>query len=665
MKHKEIHVAVVGCPNSGKSTLINMLAGSKLRVGNWPGVTVEKHEALLHLGDQKIRLVDLPGAYSLQNASAEEGITQQYLLENKPDVILNVVDSTQLERHLGLTLQLVEFGVPVILILNMMDEAESLGLCIDQKALSDVLGVKVVSVIATQTENKEKVLGEIIDEPKSIPRGAMYSEEVERLISTIEQRITASRKDVFGAAARWIAIKYLENDPSIVSSWSESLSKISQEPLWHHIEAIDGEPLPVRIQEERWARSKGLAREIVTKKIKAHIDWTEQIDRIALHPVAGLIAFIGLMWVLFKWTFFFSIPIVKVVEGLINGPFSGFVTQALNQAGASPWAVSLVVEGVIGGVGIVLSFVPLIFLLMVGITFLESSGYMARAAFVMDKWMHRVGLHGKSFIPLVMGFGCNVPAIYATRILESRRDRLLTALIIPLMSCSARIPVYALFVGVFFPRQGATVMWGLYLLGVVLALMMSRLLSLMIFSKDTTLFIMELPPYRMPTWRQLSSHAWDKVKHFVDKAMTYILVASVIIWMLFHFPLGSSSETSYMGQVSQAIAPIFEPLGFGTWQATSALITGVAAKEVIVSTFSQVTEAFPGGTLMAIQHLFTPASALSFLVFVLLYMPCMVTAVAYKQEFQSWRWFFFAMTYEFVLAWIAAFLVYNGALWLM
>lgn len=666
IKHESINIAVLGCPNSGKSTLINLIAKSRLRVGNWPGVTVEKHEALLHEGDYALYFVDLPGTYGLYSSSAEEVVAQQYFEHERPNIIINVVDATQLERQLVLTFQLIEYGIPMMLVLTMADEEERLGKEIDIDTLGKLLGVSVIAINATRNESRESLIKKImlVHQENVTPRPIIFSDDIESVIQIVSAGMTEAKNDL--KLSRKKCIQLLEEDVSRLSREDQAVLEEARETKrWKHIVSNHSASIAIRLQEERWSQARGLARLVTKSRRASSRDWTQIIDQVALHPVAGMLVFLLSLWLLFKWTFFFSMPVVNFVGHLINGPISHILTELLASYGTSAWLNALIIDGMLGGVGVVFSFVPLILLLMIGITLFESSGYMARAAFVMDRWMHTVGLHGKSFIPLVMGFGCNVPAIYATRVLETRREKIITAMIIPLMSCSARMPVYALFLGVFFPVKGATIMWGLYLLGIFLAMLMSRFLSWTVFKEDAPLFIMDLPPYRWPTLRHLFVHAWEKVKHFINKAFSYILVASIISWSLFHLPSGADPAHSYLGQVSQTIAPIFSPLGFGTWEATAALITGVAAKEVILSTLTQVTQHEADTLALAIRVLFSPASALSFMVFVLLYVPCLVTAVAYKQELGSWKWFWWVVLYSATIAWVLAWIVYRGALWLI
>ena len=456
-------------------------------------------------------------------------------------------------------------------------------------------------------------------------------------------------------------------------------------------------------------RQPALIQEVLKKPEFTKLELTEKIDRILLNRFLGIPIFLAAMWFMFKLTFDVSTPFHDWIDGLITGPFTRWATGIMGLIHAPEWTVSLTTDGVIGGVGFVLTFVPVIFGMMFFITFLEGSGYMARAAFIMDRAMHAMGLHGRSFIPMLLGFGCNVPGIYATRTLENLKDKVLTALLIPLMSCGARLPVYALFVGAFFSGNAGTVIWSLYVLGIVLAVLMGLLFKKTLFRGETPLFIMELPPYRMPAFKSLVIHTWEKGKHFLIKAGTYIFAVSILVWFLFNLPWGvENKRDSYLGKAGQSIAPVLEPVGFGNWEAASSLVTGIIAKEIVVGTMGEIyvgkdkkKEEAPAFTedlkdigvsfvkaikesvsnvfstfgiasltmeekeeqrplRSAIQNLFTPLSAYAFMAFVLLYMPCVVVLIAMRHEFMTWKWSGVAFAYQMILAWGAAFVIYQG-----
>lgn len=709
---RPVVVAVAGNPNAGKSTLINGLAGTRLQVGNWPGVTVEKKEARLVHAGRTVRLVDLPGTYSLSPYTQEEVIARDYLLHQRPDVIINVVDATNLERNLYLTVQLLELGIPVVLALNVYDEAERKGFRIDVPAMERLLGVRVIPTVATRQEGLAQLLETALGvaDGGSVPREIHYGNDIETAVGAIAERLRATRPDLSEVyPLRWLAFKVMEGDGQVLEEARIADPAAVTGDALQHLHQAHGEDMESLMADTRYGQAAGLAREVVQRPAVARKELTERIDRIVLNRFLGLPLFFAAMWLTFKLTFDVSTPFVDWIDGVTAGPLTRWAAAALGAVAAPEWVVSLATEGLLSGVGFVLVFVPVIFAMMFFITFLEASGYMARAAFVMDRAMHAVGLHGKSFIPLLMGFGCNVPAVYATRTLENQRDRILTALLVPLMSCGARLPVYVLFAAVFFPASAGTVLWSLYVLGIVLALLVGIVFKRTLFKGEAPMFIMELPPYRLPTLRSLFIHTWEKGKHFLVKAGTYILAVSVLVWFALNLPWGvEQKQDSVLGRAGQVMAPVFEPLGFGNWQAASSLLTGAVAKEIVVGTMGEIyapeaeetDEAAPtfredlaeiGGGFVdawgaaagnvfatfgisslgaedesssalrqAVAGAFTPLSAYAFMAFVLLYMPCVVTMIAMRQEFGTWKWAGVALGYEFVLAWSVAFLIYQG-----
>ncbi len=711
VERREIRVAVAGNPNSGKSTLINAIAGTRLQVGNWPGVTVEKKEASLeHLG-ARIRLVDLPGTYSLSPYSQEEIVARDYLAKERPDLVIDVVDATNLERNLYLTVQLLELGIPVVVALNIHDEAEAKGYRIDAEGIARRLGIRVVPTSATKRLGLDQLLEAVLataEDPASTPAQPSYGEDIEVAVERVLAALQASRPDLLDAyPPRWLALKLMEGDPQVTEQARLGESELRE--ALHHLRAVHGGDVEATMADARYALAAGLTREVLKRPERRKTELTEKIDRVVLHRLLGIPIFLAAMWLVFKLTFDLSAPFGEWIRAMSGGPFKRWVAAALGAAGAPGWTVSLVNDGIIAGVGFVLVFVPVIFAMMFFITFLEGSGYMARAAFVMDRVMHAIGLHGKSFIPMLLGFGCNVPAIYATRALESRRDRVLTALLIPLMSCGARLPVYVVFVSAFFAASSGTVIWSLYVLGIALAIAMGLIFKRTLFRGEAPMFIMELPPYRLPSFRSLCLHTWEKGKHFLVKAGTYILAVSIFVWFLLNLPWGvTSRKDSYLGRAGQAVAPALAPLGFGTWEAAASLITGVIAKEIVVGTMGEIyapareekkaeptvvedlkemgagfakavkesasnvfssvgvsslsaEEKEESSSLKAVmRETFTPLSAYAFMVFVLLYVPCMVVAAALRQEFGTWRWFGLAVLYQTALAWGAAFVVFQG-----
>jgi len=702
---KPLVVAVAGNPNAGKSTLINAIAGSRLHVGNWPGVTVEKKEALFDVDGRSIRLVDLPGCYSLSPYSQEEIITRDYLVTQKPDLIINVVDATNLERNLYLTMQLLELGIPMIMALNIHDEAEAKGYKINTKQMEETLGIAVIPTSATRKTGLDQLLKAVVADKRNTPRTLNYGEDIETVLTGLRDYIQREQSGLLEKyPQRWLLLKLLEGDSLVFKTANIPVGSLPAQ-LFEHLLRAHSDDIEGLLADVRYALSNGLCREVLTKPEKRNIELTEKIDRIVLNRYLGIPIFAAAMWLLFKLTFDLSSPFGDWIDEMTNGPFKRWVAAILGSINAPDWTVSLVNDGVIAGVGSVLVFVPVIFTIMFFITFLEGSGYMARAAFVMDRAMHAIGLHGKSFIPMLLGFGCNVPGIYATRTLENQKDKILTALLIPLMSCGARLPVYVLFVGVFFPNNSGTVIWILYILGMLLAVLMGFIFKKTLFRGEAPMFIMELPPYRMPSFTSLCLHTWEKGKHFLIKAGTYIFAVSILVWFMLNLPWGvEHKRDSYLGRAGATIAPIFQPVGFGTWEAASSLITGVIAKEIVVGTMGEIyapkheekketptlgedlkeiVVSFGGAvkkavsTLLylpqdeepeeeqsalktALQAQFTPLTSFSFMAFVLLYMPCVVVGVAMRAEFGTWKWAGVAFAYSTVLAWLVALIIYQG-----
>ncbi len=714
---RTITVAVAGNPNAGKSTLINAIAGTRLHVGNWPGVTVEKKEALFEHKGERIRLVDLPGTYSLSPYTQEEIVARDYLVNERPDLIINVVDATNLERNLYLTVQLLELGIPVVMALNIFDEAEAKGYRIDIPAIEKMLGIGVVPTAATKKTGLDELLGTVLKTAEkgkeATPARLNYGIDIEQAVAKATSSLEQARPELGSRfPLRWLAFKLMEGDSHVQKAVNLGSEPFLDEAL-SHLRTAHGEDIESIMADARYALASGLTREVLHKPELRKVELTEKIDRIVLNRFLGLPIFLGTMWLVFKLTFDISLPFADWLDEMFAGPFARWTEAGMGAIGAPYWTVSLAIEGVMAGVGFVLVFVPVIFAMMFFITFLEGSGYMARAAFVMDRAMHAIGLHGKSFIPMLLGFGCNVPGIYATRTLENPRDKALTALLIPLMSCGARLPVYVLFAGVFFAANAGTVIWSLYVMGIALAIMMGLIFKKTLFRGEAPMFIMELPPYRMPSFRSLCLHTWEKGKHFLIKAGTYIFAVSIFVWFLLNTPWGvEEKKDSYLGQAGQAVAPIFAPLGFGTWEASASLITGIIAKEIVVGTMGEIyapgafeealaeeerpsfgedlveiVTTFGGAVREAgvavfstfgvsifdmeeeeglsplknsVRGAFTPLSAFAFMAFVLLYMPCVVVAIAMRQEFGSWKWFGVAFAYQSVLAWSVAFIIYQG-----
>lgn len=715
---KAITIAVAGNPNAGKSTLINALAGSRLHVGNWPGVTVERKEAQFEFSGQSIRLVDLPGTYSLSPYTQEEVIARDYLAYQKPDLIINVVDATNLERNLYLTIQLLELGIPVVMALNIYDEAQAKGYRIDSAAMEQMLGIRVIPTTATKNHGLKELLAaalEVVADPaQHAPKQLSYGQDIDNAEAALRVNLTTFYPEVSQRfPARWLSFKLLEGDEHLQKELNIDPAQWPREAVLEHLRRAHGDDMEALMADARYGLASGLTHEVLQRPELRKAELTEKIDRIVLNRFLGIPIFLAAMWLMFKLTFDVATPFADWLDGMIAGPFMRWTAAGLGVLGAPDWTVSLAVDGVISGVGFVLVFVPVIFAMMFFITFLEASGYMARAAFVMDRAMHAIGLHGKSFIPMLLSFGCNVPGIYATRTLENPRDKALTALLLPLMSCGARLPVYVLFAAVFFAAHAGTVIWSLYVLGIALAIVIGLIFKKTLFRGEAPMFIMELPPYRLPSLRNLLIHTWEKGKHFLIKAGTYILAVSVLVWFLLNLPWGvEHKRDSYLGQTGAVIAPVFEPLGFGNWEAASSLITGIIAKEIVVGTMGEIyapgalaeeeaegpaptlgedlveigsgfVEAVQGAVMnvvstfgvasmaieeeesgtplqSAVRGAFTPLSAYAFMAFVLLYMPCVVVAIAMRQEFGSWKWFGVAFAYQSVLAWTVALIIYQG-----
>ncbi|HEY5494478.1 MAG TPA: ferrous iron transport protein B [Candidatus Anoxymicrobiaceae bacterium] len=670
---KKYVVALAGNPNAGKTTVFNNLTGGRQHVGNWPGVTVEKKEGTSRGGSLEFALVDLPGTYSLTAYSLEEVIVRDFIAGNKPDAVVNVVDASNIERNLYLTTQLLELGVPLIVALNMMDVAETRGVKIDVELLSELLGVPVVPVVALRNRGTDELTETIAHALRGEARfrgiqvlyGREAEEEIAKLRAAIESDEALDQAFLGKYSARWLAVKLLEEDERV----EEDLDRVEGpdapvmkqlEESRRHLFSIFGEDIETVVVDNRYGFVAGIVREAVKREREGYASKSDRIDNILTNRILGFPIFAFFMWLMFFLTFYLGKFPMHWIEALVKG-FSNLVSTNIT----SPvWLHSLLVNGVIGGVGAVLVFLPQIFIIFICISILEDTGYMARAAFIMDRIMHWLGLHGKSFIPLVMGFGCNVPAVMATRTLESEKDRMITILVNPLMSCTARLPVYALFTAAFFAANQGTITFSLYLMGVILAIAMAKLFRKTLFRGESEPFVMELPPYRWPTAKGTVVHMWERGSLFLRKAGTVILAGSVIIWLLAYLPWGVTygSSASIAGKIGHFFEPLVKPLGFD-WRAVVALLFGFVAKEIVVSTFGALLGGGTRATITTRLHtIFTPLTAYTFMAFTLLYTPCLATVAVIKKETGSWKWAAFAVAYSLVLAWLVAFLIYRVGL---
>jgi len=692
---KKITIALAGNPNSGKTTIFNYLTGARQHVGNYPGVTVEKREGKRFYRDYEFTIIDLPGIYSLTAYSPDELVSRQVLLGEEIDVIVNIVDATNLERHFSLTVQLKELGLPLVIGLNMMDLAEAEGLKINFSLLSQLMGHPVLPVVGTKNQGIDQLLDAAISLKEGdfsfSERFIRYQNGVENQVENVKKLLPKSgvKKDRYGvkrqeAINRWTAVKLLENDPEIVNQMKKrpgSDALLSQLVKSRHaIREQFGEDPELLIVDSRYAFARGAVREGVVFPGEDRVSLTERIDNIVLNRVLSLPIFLLTMWLLFQMTFTLGqFPMEWLDQGI------SFLADTLNALLPDGLVKSLVVDGIIGGVGGVIIFLPNILLLFLGITFLEATGYMARAAFIMDKLMHKMGLHGKSFIPMVLGFGCSIPAIMATRTLENPRDRLITILVVPLMSCGARLPVYILLAGAFFsPGMAGNVIFSIYLVGILLAVLMAKAFRTWLFPGQSEPFVMELPVYRMPVWRSVLLQVWERALLYLKKAGTVILAASVLIWALFTFPMAEEGkdldpaaqmEQSIAGHIGHGVEPVLKPLGFD-WKTGVALLAGFAAKEVVVSTMGTLYSIEGGESTdpaeaeyqknfaerVKEQSGFTPLTAYVLMLFILVYIPCLSTVAVVYRETNGWRWPLFLIFYTFTLAWVLSFLVYRAGL---
>jgi ferrous iron transport protein B len=720
MTPKHLTIALAGNPNSGKTTIFNNLTGTRQKVGNWPGVTVEKKEGNVKHAGYDLKIVDLPGTYSLTPFSIEEIVARDYILEERPDVVIDIIDASNLERSLYLATQLREIDCSVLFALNMADVARSRGLKIDDRKLSELLAVPVVFTVGNKNKGMETLLEQAIalaesDRSAVQKRKVKYSKDIEDAISKVEKIIGNHNAGVIPYNIRWTAIKLLENDKIVTSRILEKTGNIGEKILEDIdnqrnflIDRFDDDP-EIVMTDERYGFIAGIIMEVLASSTKQRVDISRNIDLVLTNRFVGFPIFIFFIWAMFQLTFSLGAYPMNWIDSGIK-LLSSFLAQAL----PNNIFKDFLIQGVIAGVGSVIIFLPNILILFFCIALFEDTGYMARAAFLMDKIMHLIGLHGKSFIPMLMGFGCNVPAIMASRTLESEKDRTLTILITPFMSCSARLPVYIILAGAFFGAKAGTVIFCIYLLGIVLSIITGRLFRSTLLRGADAPFVMELPPYRIPMIKSLMIHMWDRSKIFLKKMGGYILIGSIVVWTLSAFPLHISyskdyaseieqvqrsyhaqmiaatdaeksvlqqkmdlavdriirsqaaerAEKSYMGRIGKIIEPVFAPIGID-WRGSVALLTGFVAKEIVVSTMGILYAADQKKDSKALENALvssgmTSIAALAMMVFVLLYMPCLATLSAIRRETASLKWMIFSISYSTMLAWIMAFLVYQG-----
>lgn len=641
-------IALVGNPNCGKTTLFNELTGSNQYVGNWPGVTVEQKSGHLKHHENDVDVIDLPGIYSFSVYSLEEVITRDYIENERPDVIINIVDASNLERNLFLTLQLAEMGCPMVIALNMMDIVEARGDKLDVEKLQNLLGIPIMPIVARKSEGTHELIHLALDNiGKPVSPLKIYSNRIESLLCELEQKMHCD------VCSRTHAVRFIDEGIGAYAGHDFSEVKIAElnDLVERRIEPMKLDRDMI-IADEKYKFITSVTSKILDRSNR-EMTMSDKIDRVVTDRVLAIPLFLVVMFAVFFVAFgpignFFTDGFNYLIETAINS-----LSNLMKVNGISEFLHSLVIDGILAGVSSVLSFLPQIAILFLCLSFLEDSGYMARTAFIMDRVMKRFGLSGRSFIPMLMGFGCTVPALMAARTLENKHERRLTMIITPFMSCSARIPVYALFAGTFFKGQEMVVIFSMYIIGTIVALTSGIILKKIVVKDKEANFIMELPEYRLPTLKNLCRHTWEKIRGFVVKAGTTLVIAFIAIWFLQNFSLSlqfvADSEDSIFSAIGRVITPIFIPLGFGNWQASSALLTGIVAKEAIVGTFGIV-----GGI-----ELFTPISAISFLVFVLTYMPCIAAIATLKRESNSLKFTLSTLLYHFTTAWVVSFIVYQ------
>ena len=669
---KHLNVALIGNPNSGKTTLFNQLTGSRQYVGNWPGVTVEKKEGKLSYKNEEIKIIDLPGIYSLSPYSSEEIVTRNCLLHDDVDLIINIIDSTNIERNLYLTTQIMELGKPNVVVMNMIDILEKKGDKVDYQLLSKLLSVAVIPMSANKHDKIENLMDSCLDiinqkaSSKIQDVQNIYAPEIDSILNNIE-KILKNSNNKFKVNPRWLAVKLFSEDHDILKNvhlTEDELSKINF--YKNSVSPSKNTDRQMIISECRYDYICSVCKKCVHKNLKNDkLSITDKIDKIVTNKFLALPIFLAIMMLIFYITFgpvgnYFK----SWAEFLINDIIGNSIEKLLVSLNASSWAKSLILDGVVKGVGSVISFFPQIMILFTLLSVLEDSGYMARAAFITDKMLRKIGLSGKAFVPLLMGFGCSVPAVLGTRILEHDKDKKLTILMIPFMSCSAKMPVYSMFISAFFPSHQPIIIFSIYLLGILVAIFTAFLFKNTILKGKEAPFIMELPEYKLPTLKNLSLHVWERLNDFLVKAGTVLVGATIVIWFLqsfnFSFHTVQDSSDSILAYLGAKIAPIFTLCGFNDWKASVALISGIIAKESVVSTSAILynTEATIGLHHALSQH-FSMLSAYSFMVFVLLYTPCVAALSAIRKEMKSVKWTIISILYQLLTAWFVSALVFQ------
>ncbi|HJV46232.1 MAG TPA: ferrous iron transport protein B [Bacillota bacterium] len=666
-----MQIALAGNPNTGKTSLFNILTGSYEYVGNWSGVTVEKKVGVLKKKDGT--LTDLPGIYTLIPLTADEEVATHCLLHDDYSLILNIVDASQLERNLYLTLQLLEFGKPILMGLNMLDVAKSYGLAVNINKLSRLLNIPIIPIIARTGHGCADLTRQFkqVQSQEASPFHLDYGWVLEQTITKLSRRLP----EQLTPPKRWLCLQFLEGNKLVGKLLEKYIpAKELQELLTETEEKIKqyekAKSIAQHIRLKRMQYIDQLASTCLSKEKEVTITFSDRLDAVVTHKFWGIPIFLAFMFLMFKFTFdWFGTPLSDVLDAFFSGPLTDGLTFLFDRVGASDFIKAVILNGIVSGVGGVLVFVPQIFMLFFLISFIEDSGYMARVALVMDRIMEKMGLNGKTFIPMIIGFGCNVPGVMAARTIEQPKERLLTILLTPLMSCSARLSVYSLFVGTFFVKNQALIVLSLYVLGIVVAMILAKVFSSTLFKQEgDSIFVIELPPYRIPQWKTLSRSTWEKGKGFVRKAGTFIFGGSVAIWLLSYAgPTGINvdMDKSFLALIGGWIAPLFAPIGFGTWQASAALLTGFLAKEVVVSTMNIIYAAPDADSLKSlISGYFSPLAAYSFMVFILLYVPCLATVAVIYKETASRKWTWFSVIYALVIAYMISLIIYQGGRWL-